>query len=103
MKKSIQIVTGLLAVYILALPLLFGYHSTQHQHSSIGDHDSTSDSYLISSDCTLCDLYLGQTAVLENPDFSQDEIPILTPGVHFSDELVSISGDFIYLRGPPRS
>tara|TARA_R110002050_G_scaffold235538_1_gene371427 strand:- start:4204 stop:4569 length:366 start_codon:yes stop_codon:yes gene_type:complete len=99
-KINNHIVSKYLAAYFIALPLLFGMFSYGHKHYSLKDREDTIQ-IESSVDCSLCDLYDHQTAVIFTTYFQALELP--NPPIFSVDttNLISIAGYFNCLRGPP--
>ncbi|WP_430908496.1 hypothetical protein [Maribacter sp. 2-571] len=98
-----QIRTGLLAMYMLSLPLLLVFHSRTHTQNAIsiatGDVDQITVDH--DTDCQLCSFYFDQQLYVEN-SFSYElasspyyfqEFPVASPVVRTQEQQ--------YLRGPP--
>ncbi|EPR65367.1 hypothetical protein ADICYQ_5576 [Cyclobacterium qasimii M12-11B] len=100
MKINKHIVSKYLAAYFTVLPILFGLLSYGHIHYTLNDREDAIE--IVSSvDCSLCDVYESQTAVIFTALFQV--IKLSNPPFYSVDaiNLISISGHFNYLRGPP--
>ncbi|TRX59178.1 hypothetical protein FNH22_11685 [Fulvivirga sp. M361] len=101
MKYVIHIGARLLMVYFVALPILFGLHTVQHQHQCGEDHKEVLEYAQFTPDCTLCDLYHSQVAVVEDPFFYDVDFFATTFQLRFFGNFANVSKHFNLLRGPP--
>ena len=101
MKRVTHIGARLLTVYFVALPILFGFHTVEHQHQCGERHQDVLEYAEFTPDCTLCDLYHSQLVVLEDPFFYEVDFFITTFHLRFSGHFANVSGHFNLLRGPP--
>ena len=99
-KSTVKIVSKLVVAYFVALPLLFGLHAKDHQHSNLEAH---SDETELRSECSLCDLYHTQTAV-EAIQLQVRKANFFTEvEKHYCEVLVCTSAATNFLRGPPNA
>ena len=101
LKSLVQIAARALSVYFIVLPVLFGVHAAQHEHQ---EHDSLQAAVEITlpgTDCTLCDLYHGQAALIEvQPSLSS--VLLYSPfKTLLIEAVVSTTLQTLCLRGPP--
>ena len=103
MKCIFKIASGFVAVYFTALPILFGYHSFQHQFRDNDDHKSGYTEGELMTSCSLCDLFDSQAAAVDAP-ISYD-VKLITPPFEpvLFENRYRKSLDFQLLRGPPVS
>lgn len=100
-KRLAQIGSRVLAVYFIVLPILFGIHADQHQHPLAHEHDSELAITTQSTDCTICDLYHGQTAILQEQELFLTA-QVFTPYAStLTEALLGHTLPSLYLRGPP--
>ncbi|MEM7552317.1 MAG: hypothetical protein AAF363_21710 [Bacteroidota bacterium] len=96
-----QIVSVFLTAYFVALPILFGLHSSEHVHL---DKDHDHEGLALSEDvpeCDLCDLFFSHSAILENP-VSKIVVSIDSSDYEVcSDDLADRIIFLNHLRGPP--
>ena len=107
MKNKIQLVTGILAMYILSLPIVLAFHSTEHaEHTkhtiNVVSNDFTNIVAEDSSDCHICSFYFDQQLYVQNSFvFELDTFSyFFHPGV-VVEALIIVSQEQYYLRGPP--
>ena len=100
MKSAVQIGSKFLLAYFIALPLLFGLHAKDHQHSNLEAHSGETE---LTSECSLCDLYHTQTAV-EVIQLQVRKANFFTEvEKHYCEVLVCTSAATNFLRGPPNA
>ena len=101
MKPIVHIAAKLLTAYFITLPILFGYHTIQHQQDRIDEHSDGIEYAQLAADCELCDLYQSQTATVEVPDFTTSSIHWFSFQPSFTETFIEGSTSLNYLRGPP--
>ncbi len=100
MEQLVRIAARLLSAYFIALPIMFGYHMSDHQH----DLDHTADSAAYDEfvpHCDLCDLYHSQSAVVESTDVVLVAVPLASSEPVLKQDISEISKHLHFLRGPP--
>ena len=103
LKSVVQIAARVLSVYFIVLPVLFGMHAAQHEHQEHEDYQAAVEITLPSADCSLCDLYHGQT-VLTEVQSSFTKILLHSPfKTHLFEVVVTTTLQTLCLRGPPFS
>ncbi len=90
-----------LAIYFVALPLLFGIHIEQHHHENHLTAKHANTTILSEVACEICDLYQNQIAVvstlIEVPHFTS----ITAVYLHAITDLNDASKHLRLIRGPP--
>ena len=102
-KRKIRIAAGILAMYVMSLPIALTFHSQTHskQDVQIDQSDVTDIILEDSSDCQICSFYFDQQLYVESShDFQFEHLsyyfhlsPTETPSL--------VSQDQLCLRGPP--
>jgi len=90
-------------VYFIILPLQFVYHAIHHQNDDTKNRSDGLECAQFTSDCTLCDVYYSQTAIIET---SCSYVTVLHSGSFrslFTKDLVKASEHLNFQRGPPVS
>lgn len=104
MKRNFQIVAGMMAIYVLSLPIILIFHSQTHSpQDSIKivtndfDHITTQDN----SDCQICSFYFDQQLYVQNSFVC--EFDAFTYYFHQTivETPIAVSEKQHYLRGPP--
>ncbi|UOY08010.1 hypothetical protein L0P88_05515 [Muricauda sp. SCSIO 64092] len=104
MKNSINIVAGLMATYLLCLPLIFIFHTHAHEHHTAHtDHGNTASVIVEDNpDCQLCSLYFNQQLNVQSAfTISLDRVSF-DCYQNITDTLFSVSREQFHLRGPPQ-
>jgi len=102
-KNKIQIIAGILALYILSLPIILVFHSQTHSRDRvkivISDFDDITTHE--SSDCQICSFYFNQQLYVQNTFVY--ELHLFNYYLHQNIVGVPciVSSEQQYLRGPP--
>ena len=87
--------------YFLALPVLFGVHTAEHDHVVCGDHGQNETIVQVDTECSLCDLFLSQITVFESStsyQFFSEELTIQIDNYQIVENIIKGSN---LQRGPP--
>jgi len=103
-KKNLRIVAGILAMYILSLPVILNVHAQSHSLDVDVADISILDSDIVTDDvnCEICSFYFDQQ--LYSNDFQYDchfNNYTLTSYNNIVQLEVTSSYEQYYLRGPP--
>ncbi|MEM0941764.1 MAG: hypothetical protein AAF600_18340 [Bacteroidota bacterium] len=101
MKCVIHIEARLLTTYFIALPVLLGCHTIEHQYDYIEDYGDGLVYTQFTSDCVFCDLYHSRTASIETSFLCITDLHLVyfLPG--FIEDHAEVSYYLNFLRGPP--
>lgn len=102
-KSKFQILTGVLAMYILSLPVILVFHSQTHNEHVVqtikSDFDDVAD--ISGADCQFCSFYFDQQLYVENAFTYQLDFFCYYFHENSIDTPVVVSQEQQYLRGPP--
>lgn len=94
---------GILAMYILSLPVALFFHSQTHAQSIVkivqSDFDDINTE--VSSDCQICSFYFDQQLYVENSFDYQLDFSTYYFHQNLIEALFAVSQEQQYLRGPP--
>ena len=72
MKRVFKIGSKLLAVHFFVLPILFGFHISQHEGHEVPHYDYKTETIATASDCQLCDLIQTQSLAVATLGSAKD-------------------------------
>lgn len=101
MKQKLQVGSIVLAAYLLALPILFVFHSFTHNHSNCTATSDFENNFRDADDCGLCDLFQNQNFFAQKTLQLFEALLILEEWI-FADAVSYYSSSTnISTRGPP--
>lgn len=102
-KSKIQIRAGILAMYILSLPVILFFHSQTHRGNSITivKSDFADLTTQDNSNCQICSFYFDQQLYVENSFVYQLDFSTYYFHQNIVETLFIVSQEQQYLRGPP--
>jgi hypothetical protein len=102
-KNKLQILTGVLAMYVLSLPVILMFHSQTHNQNTVKTIKSDFEdvTVTVSSDCQVCNFYFDQELYVENS--LAYKLDTLSYYFHQNtvEPIVVLPKKQHYLRGPP--
>ena len=104
MKNKTQIAAGMLAVYILCLPLVLAFHAQTHvHHTAIIDIGNPANITVEgNSDCQICNFYFDQQLYVQGVFI----LPLDSFSYCFHQNITEIlfitAREQLHLRGPPQ-
>lgn len=101
MRHVFHISSWFLTAYFIALPILFGLHTIQHEHNCVEDERDDMEYGQYAPECELCDLYHSQTATDESSNFFVTNIRWVSYQTSFAENLAVACEGLKFLRGPP--
>lgn len=103
-KILTKITSGFLAAYLFMLPVLFGFHSLEHQHDYFEEQSADVEFVQSVTDCTVCSLYFeyqNQSAINVDCNHSEFTVTNFSSFIFTNEEIITVFTDFKSLRGPP--
>ncbi|MGB5818444.1 MAG: hypothetical protein WBG90_03090 [Saonia sp.] len=103
MKNKIQIAAGILALYILSLPVVLVFHSQTHAQETvkIDKSDFAHITLEDDSDCQICSFYFSQQLYVQSSIAFQLEAFSYYFHQSITEIPIAVSQKQHYLRGPP--
>lgn len=103
MKNKIKILAGILAIYLLSLPVILIFHSQTHLRDTVKIVKSDFDDITtqVSSDCQICSFYFNQQLYIQNTFVYELDTLNYYSHQNIVDVLIDVSPEEYYLRGPP--
>jgi len=103
LKNKIQIAAGILAMYVLSLPVVLVFHSQTHTQDIVEIVKSDFDNITVddNSDCQICSFYFDQQLYVQSSFSFQLESFSYYFLQSTSEIPITVSQEQHYLRGPP--